>query len=82
MLFSNSDKRLKILILTIKLISIFKIIFKMVWVETPTNPTLKLIDIVGVCALAKQHNPNIVVVVDNTFASSYFQVNINTVRPR
>lgn len=45
----------------------------MVWVETPTNPTLKLIDIVGVCKLAKEHNPNIVVVVDNTFASSYFQ---------
>lgn len=45
----------------------------MVWVETPTNPTLKLIDIVGVVTLAKQHNPNIVVVVDNTFASSYFQ---------
>lgn len=45
----------------------------MVWIETPTNPTLKLIDIVSVCKLAKQHNPNIIVVVDNTFASSYFQ---------
>lgn len=45
----------------------------MVWIETPTNPTLKLIDIVGVCAIAKKHNPNIIIVVDNTFASSYFQ---------
>lgn len=45
----------------------------MVWIETPTNPTLKLIDIKAVAQLAKSKNPNCVVVVDNTFASSYFQ---------
>jgi cystathionine gamma-lyase len=45
----------------------------MVWVETPTNPTLKLIDIEAVVKLARKNNPNTIVVVDNTFASSYFQ---------
>lgn len=49
-------------------------IFKMVWLETPTNPTLKLIDIKAVCDLAKAKNPNIITVVDNTFASAFFQV--------
>ncbi len=47
---------------------------KMVWLETPTNPTLKLIDIKAVCDIAKAKNPNIVTVVDNTFASAFFQV--------
>jgi cystathionine gamma-lyase len=46
----------------------------MVWLETPTNPTLKLIDIKAVCDLAKAKNPNIITVVDNTFASAFFQV--------
>src|SRR3989338_159756 len=44
---------------------------KMIWLETPTNPTLKLTDIAGVVAIAKKHN--ILVVVDNTFMSPYFQ---------
>lgn len=43
---------------------------KLFWIETPTNPLLKLIDIKGVVALRK---PGQVVVVDNTFASPYFQ---------
>ena len=46
----------------------------MVWIETPTNPTLKLIDIAAVCELSRRLNPNVVIVVDNTFSSSYFQV--------
>ncbi len=45
----------------------------MVWIETPTNPTLKLIDIRAVSKIAKDNNPNVIIVVDNTFASSYFQ---------
>merc|ERR1711931_32709 len=45
---------------------------KMVWVETPTNPTLKVVDIAAVAAITKKH-PNIFLVVDNTFLSSYFQ---------
>jgi len=44
---------------------------KMVWLETPTNPTLKLTDIAAIAAIAKQKN--ILVVVDNTFMSPYFQ---------
>jgi cystathionine beta-lyase/cystathionine gamma-synthase len=50
------------------------IVIKMVWFETPTNPTLKLIDIKAICDIAKSKNPNIIKIVDNTFASSYFQV--------
>ena len=44
---------------------------KMVWLETPTNPTLKLVDIKKLSAIAHKHN--ILVVVDNTFMSPYFQ---------
>lgn len=46
---------------------------KLVWIETPTNPTLKLIDIKAVAALARSKIPDAIVVVDNTFASPYFQ---------
>jgi cystathionine gamma-lyase len=44
---------------------------KMVWLETPTNPTLKLVDIKRISELAKKHG--ILVAVDNTFMSPYFQ---------
>lgn len=44
---------------------------KLVWLETPTNPTLKLADIAAIAKLAKQKN--ILVAVDNTFMSPYFQ---------
>ena len=44
---------------------------KMIWLETPTNPTMKLIDIAAVCA--KAMSANIMVSVDNTFMSPYFQ---------
>lgn len=48
---------------------------KMVWIETPTNPTLKLVDIAGVTALVRKLRQNdVYVVVDNTFLSPYFQV--------
>jgi cystathionine beta-lyase/cystathionine gamma-synthase len=43
----------------------------MVWIETPTNPTMKLIDIQEVSKAVKAVNPNIIVVVDNTFSSPY-----------
>lgn len=42
---------------------------KLFWIETPTNPLLKLIDIAAVAGLRK---PGQIVVVDNTFASPYF----------
>lgn len=44
---------------------------KLIWVETPTNPMLNIVDIAAVCALAKKHN--LLVCVDNTFASPYLQ---------
>ncbi len=46
---------------------------KMVWIETPTNPLLKIIDIEKVVAEAKKLPQKPIVVVDNTFASPYFQ---------
>jgi cystathionine beta-lyase/cystathionine gamma-synthase len=46
---------------------------KLFWVETPTNPLLKLIDVNGVCAIRDGKAPKAAVVVDNTFASPYFQ---------
>lgn len=44
---------------------------KLVWLETPTNPTMKLVDIKKIATEAKKHG--ILVVVDNTFMSPYFQ---------
>src|SRR3989441_847011 len=44
---------------------------KMIWLETPTNPLLRLVDIQAVAEIA--HRYNLLVVVDNTFASPYFQ---------
>ena len=49
--------------------------FQMVWIETPTNPTLKLVDIKAVVDAVKATAcAECFVVVDNTFMSSYFQV--------
>lgn len=44
---------------------------KMVWIETPTNPTLKLIDIRKTADIARERG--ILSLVDNTFMSPYFQ---------
>jgi len=44
---------------------------RLIWLESPTNPLLKLIDIAAVARLA--HQRDIIVAVDNTFASSYCQ---------
>src|SRR4030095_6348709 len=44
---------------------------KMIWVETPTNPLMKIIDIRACAAIAKANN--LIFVVDNTFASPYLQ---------
>ncbi|XP_073707504.1 cystathionine gamma-lyase-like isoform X1 [Garra rufa] len=46
---------------------------KMVWIETPTNPTLKVVDIQGCADIVHEYNKDITVVVDNTFMSAYFQ---------
>jgi cystathionine gamma-lyase len=44
---------------------------KMLWVETPTNPMMHIIDIAACAEIAKQHK--LMLVVDNTFASPYLQ---------
>jgi len=44
---------------------------KLIWVETPTNPLMNIIDIKAITQLAKEHN--LLTCVDNTFASPYLQ---------
>jgi cystathionine gamma-lyase len=44
---------------------------KLIWVETPTNPMMNVVDIKAVSAIAKKHT--ILLAVDNTFASPYLQ---------
>lgn len=46
---------------------------KMVWLESPTNPLLKLTDIKAVAEAIKSRNAEIILVVDNTFLTCYFQ---------
>lgn len=41
----------------------------LVWVETPTNPTLKLVDLSAIAKAAKAKSPNCLLVCDNTFAT-------------
>ncbi|MEX1001707.1 MAG: cystathionine gamma-synthase [Crocinitomicaceae bacterium] len=44
---------------------------KLIWVETPTNPMMSIIDIEACAAISKKHN--IILAVDNTFATPYLQ---------
>ncbi|MFN7684840.1 MAG: cystathionine gamma-synthase [Oligoflexia bacterium] len=44
---------------------------KLLWMESPTNPMLKILDISALCSLAREKDVRSVV--DNTFMSSYFQ---------
>ena len=44
---------------------------RLVWVESPTNPTLKVTDINALVKLVKEYNKDIIIVVDNTFLSPY-----------
>lgn len=44
---------------------------KMIWVETPTNPMMNIIDLKAISALGKKHG--LLTAVDNTFASPYLQ---------
>jgi cystathionine gamma-lyase len=44
---------------------------KMLWVETPTNPTMQIVDLKACAAIAKANN--LIFAVDNTFASPYLQ---------
>jgi len=44
---------------------------RLIWIETPTNPMMKVVDIRAIAAMGKDHNA--LVAVDNTFASPYLQ---------
>lgn len=44
---------------------------KLVWVETPTNPTMQIVDIAACAAITKKHG--LILGIDNTFASPYLQ---------
>ncbi len=44
---------------------------KLVWIETPTNPTMKIVDIAAVSTITRE--AKVLLVVDNTFASPYLQ---------
>ncbi len=46
---------------------------RLIWLETPTNPMLRLADIRAISTLAASKSPKIWVAVDNTFASPYLQ---------
>jgi cystathionine beta-lyase len=48
---------------------------KLIWVETPTNPMMNVVDIAAVAQLAKKNNLRLAV--DNTFASPYLQQPLN-----
>lgn len=48
---------------------------KLLWVETPTNPMMNIIDIEKTATIAKKHN--ILLAVDNTFATPYLQQPLN-----
>jgi cystathionine gamma-lyase len=48
---------------------------KLLWVETPTNPTMQIVDIAACAEIAKANN--LIFAVDNTFASPYLQNPIN-----
>ena len=48
---------------------------KLIWVETPTNPMMNVVDIASIATLAKKHQ--LLLAVDNTFASPYLQQPLN-----
>lgn len=47
---------------------------KLVWLESPTNPTLKISDIAAVCRVARNVSNEVLICVDNTFASPALQL--------
>ena len=63
--------------LVAELPSLIKENTKLVWIETPTNPTLKVTDIELVAKTAKSINKDILLVVDNTFLSPYLSNPLN-----
>lgn len=46
---------------------------KMIWIESPTNPTMKVMDIENIASVVRRLDPNCLIVVDNTFMTPVFQ---------
>ncbi|TPP63760.1 putative cystathionine gamma-lyase 2 [Fasciola gigantica] len=46
---------------------------RLVLMETPSNPLMRLVDIGRIVQLVREYNKNILVAVDNTFMTPYFQ---------
>ncbi|VDK83826.1 unnamed protein product [Litomosoides sigmodontis] len=46
---------------------------KMIWIETPSNPLLKVVDVAVAVEITRKFRSDILIVVDNTFMSPYFQ---------
>ncbi|KAF8198494.1 Cys/Met metabolism PLP-dependent enzyme-domain-containing protein [Pholiota molesta] len=55
-----------------EIIASFKENTKLIWIESPTNPTLRLIDIPRIARLAHSHPSRPIVLVDNTFLSPFY----------
>lgn len=47
---------------------------KLIWIETPTNPLMKIADIADISNKVKEKNVEILIAVDNTFATPYLQL--------
>lgn len=56
--------------------SLTNILLQIVWLESPTNPCMRVADIESIAKIAHNIRKDIIVVVDNTFQTPYFQVNI------
>jgi len=54
------------------ILSAFRPNTKLVWIETPTNPTLRLVDVTRIVRLARSHPSKPLVLVDNTFLSPFY----------
>lgn len=50
---------------------------KLIWIETPTNPLMKIADIQAISSAVKSTNTHILIAVDNTFATPYLQQPLN-----
>jgi len=50
---------------------------KLIWIETPTNPLMKIADIQAISLAVKNKNTDILIAVDNTFATPYLQQPLN-----
>ncbi|XP_075236161.1 putative cystathionine gamma-lyase 2 isoform X2 [Lycorma delicatula] len=56
-----------------KFVSAMKPNTKLIWLESPTNPTLRVWDVEMISKLAKKKQKDVIIVLDNTFLTSYFQ---------